>query len=419
MKCRSKSAQVAGYLVALMASRAMASGFQLQEQSASGLGVAYSGMAAATLDASTAFWNPAGMAFIPKTQVVASINYIVPDYRFTSSGPPPTGSTYDAFGNGGDGGVSAAVPALYMKMNVTPDVAFGLSFNSPFGLSTEWNAQWAGMFHAIKSQVETLNINPALSYRVGDLLSLGIGASYQRLRATLTEGVTPLVPTAQARLDGTDWAWGWNAGALLDFGQGTRVGVTYRSNLDYRIAGTLSFNSPAFAALDSSASTVLRLPSVASLAVSQEVGKVRVLADFSFTKWNSIQQLVILATSGPAAGQVVSAEQLAFRNSWRAGAGLEYRTSEPWLWRAGVAYDRSPVQDAFRTPRLPDNDRSWLAAGARYSPNSSFTLDVGYAYLWVKSAPSELAPVGPVPGALLGSYHLKTSIVGVQGTVAL
>ena len=42
-------------LLAVANGNAFASGFQLQEQSASGLGLAYSGMAAATQDATTAW----------------------------------------------------------------------------------------------------------------------------------------------------------------------------------------------------------------------------------------------------------------------------------------------------------------------------------------------------------------------------
>lgn len=396
---------------------ALASGFQLQEQSASGLGVAYSGMAVAGQDASTVFWNPAAMSLIAGSQAALAIDYVVPEFRFTSAGAPPTGSTYNAFGNGGDGGVSAVVPALYAKLALTSRASLGLAVNAPFGLSTQWNAQWAGMFHAIKSEVDTVNINPSVSYRINDVLSLGAGVSYERLRATLTQGVTPLLPSAQARVDGSDWSWGWNAGALLELNSGTHIGLAYRSSIGYRLSGTLAFNNAAFSALDSGATASLRLPSVASIAISQSLGtRVRALADFTRTQWDSVQQLTIVATSGPAVGQPVSNEQLSFSNSWRAGLGLEYRAAEPWLLRAGVAYDRSPVQDAFRTPRLPDNDRKWLAVGARFMPEQHFAFDVGYAYLWVQSAASELGSAGPVPGALRGTYDLKTSIVGAQVT---
>ncbi len=393
---------------------ALASGFQLQEQSASGLGVAYSGMAAAVQDASTVFWNPAGMSYLAGSGAALSANYIIPSFKFTGT---PGGSTYEAFGEGGDAGVSTLVPALYAYTTLTPQLALGIAVNAPFGLSTEWDSPWAGMFYAIKSKVQTLNVNPAISWKVNEHIALAAGVSYQQLKATLTNGVTPLIPTAQGRLDGSQWAWGWNVGALVDFGQGTRLGATYRSAIGYTIAGDLSFNDPALAPLDSGAKADLRLPWTASLALSHKfTEQLRALLDFTATGWNTISTLAVVATSGQAAGQAVSSTPLNFKNSWRAGLGLEYQINAPWLLRAGVAYDASPVQDAYRGPRLPDNDRTWLAVGARFEPAAGWAIDLGYAYLWIKSAPSELASAAavPVPGTLVGNYKSNSSVLGVQ-----
>lgn len=412
---RTKSHRLVVGLAATVAScGALASGFQLQEQSASGLGVAYSGMAAAVQDASTVFWNPAGMSWLPGGGVVLAANYVIPSFKFTGS---PGASTYEAFGNGGDGGVPALVPAFYAYTTLSPQLAVGLAVNAPFGLSTEWDSQWAGMFYAIRSKVQTLNINPVISWKVNQYFSLAVGVSYEQLKATLTNAVTPLIPTAQGRLDGSEWGWGWNAGALVDFGQGTRLGATYRSAIGYTINGTLSFNEPALAPLDSGAKVDLRLPQTFSLALSQKfTEQLRALVDFTATGWNSISALNVVATSGPAAGLPVSSTPLNFKNSWRAGVGLEYQINPPWLVRAGVAYDRSPVQDAYREPRLPDDDRTWLAVGARFEPAPAWAIDFGYAYLWIKSAPSELSSAAalPVPGTLVGTYKSSSSVLGLQ-----
>ena len=198
--------------------------------------------------------------------------------------------------------------------------------------------------------------------------------------------MTPLIPSAQARLGCSDWAWGWNVGVLVDFGQGlgSRLGVTYRSAMDYTIGGTLAFNNTALAPLGSDVRATLRLPQTASLALSQQLGsKIRVLADYTWTGWDSIRSLAVVATDGLSASAIVANEALNFANSWRAGLGLEYQAAPSWLLRTGIAYDRSPVQDAYRTPRLPDNDRKWLAVGARFAPDSRWSVDVGYACLWM------------------------------------
>jgi len=160
---------------------------------------------------------------------------------------------------------------------------------------------------------------------------------------------------------------------------------------------------------------VCAFPPTASLAVSQLLApKLRVLADYTWAGWDSVQSLTVVATDGAQAGQVVSDTGLKFSDSWRAGFGLEYQVNTPWLLRAGVAYDRSPVQDAFRTPRLPDADRKWFAIGARWEASSRLSLDMGGAYLWVQAAPSELTSVLPVPGELIGTYRSHIVIFGSQ-----
>lgn len=412
MRCNRWGVVAAGWVGALVSSAALASGFQLQEQSASGLGVAYSGMAAAAEDGSTVFWNPAAMSQLGGSGFALAADYVIPSFKFSSA---PGGSTYAAFGNGGDGGVSTLVPALYGYATINPQLALGIAVNAPFGLSTEWDSPWAGMFYGIRSKVETLNINPAVSWKPNQFLSLGAGVSYERLQATLTQGVTPLIPSAQARVDGNQWRWGWNLGALLDFGQGTTVGATYRSAIGYTITGNLGFNAPSLAPLASGVQARLRLPQTFSIALAQKLTpQLRLLADFTATNWDTISSLTIVATTGPAAGTPVGNTPLNFKNSWRAGAGFEYQATPQWLLRTGMAYDRSPVQDEFREPRLPDNDRTWLAVGARFEPSPGWAIDAGYAHLWVKNGPSELTPPGPLPGALTGSYHASVNVVGLQ-----
>jgi long-chain fatty acid transport protein len=363
------------------------------------------------------FWNPAAMALLPGTQFAAAAHFIDTSFKFRSTGAPPAGSTFNALGDGGDAGGGSWVPSLYGKMTLSPRLSAGLAINAPFGLKTDWNSPWSGMFYTVRSEVKTLNINPALGYQVNQVLSLGAGVSYERLQATLSNGVTPLLPTAQGRLKGHDWAYGWNVGVLFDFGQGTRLGLTWRSPISYSIKGALTFDAAALAPLGSSVRADLELPRTVAIGLSHALTPgLRLVADYTATGWDSIQSLTVIATSGARVGQAVSSVPLNFRNSWRAGAGAEYQVSPAWLLRAGVAYDRSPVQDAFRTPRLPDDDRKWLAAGVRFQPGSQWSFDVGYAHLWVQSAPSSLASAGPVPGTLRGRYESSSNVLAAQGS---
>ena len=92
---------------------AAASSFQLMEQNASGLGVAYAGSAAVADNASTIFFNPAGMTQLPGRQISLGVAAVGPSYRFRSQGStiglPNNGS------NGGDAGSWAGVPNAYLS----------------------------------------------------------------------------------------------------------------------------------------------------------------------------------------------------------------------------------------------------------------------------------------------------------------
>ncbi|MFO1364286.1 MAG: outer membrane protein transport protein [Burkholderiales bacterium] len=429
---RTAVAAAVGSALAGWGGAAGASGFQLQEQGASGLGVAYSGQAAAVHDASTAFWNPAGMSLLPGKQVTGALHYIIPDTKFTSAGPLPGGSTYNAFGNGGQGGESAFVPALYGTWMINPQWTVGLAVNAPFGLGTEWDTTWAGQFHAIKSEIKTLNINPTVAFKVNNMISLGAGVSYQQIDAELTNAVPsatpglcgPGLPCALAfpvvgKVEGDDWAWGWNLGALFDFQQGTRVGVTYRSTISYTIEGDLSYNGAQSPLLPpgQNVKAEVKLPDTFSVGVSHQFTPAfRMLADYTWTGWDSIQTLDIQSQS---TGATLTSTALQFKNSWRIGVGGEYQLNQPWLLRAGVAYDTSPVQDSHRTPRLPDNDRVWLSVGARFQPNPNWWFDFGYTYIWVDDSSSNLTPTGvdAFRGNLIGSYKANVQILGAQASV--
>jgi long-chain fatty acid transport protein len=403
------------------AGAAAAAGFQLQEQSASGLGAAYAGMAAAAMDASTAFWNPAGMSLLPDKQAVGALHYIVPKRTFSSSG-----STYDANGAGGDAGVGALVPALYGTWAIGPQWSVGLAVNAPFGLATEWDSRWAGQFHAIRSEIKTLNLNPTVSFKPSPALSLGAGLSYQQIKAELTNAApgTPsgplpggLVGAIQnpvlATVQGDDWGWGWNVGALFDFGQGSRLGATYRAKIRYTLEGDLSYSGAApLAPAAQAVKAKVDLPDTFSIAGSHQANaQWRLLADYTWTGWDSIQSLNI---DSAATGARLSGVDLRFKNSWRVGFGAEWQLSAPWLLRAGVAYDTSPVRDEYRTPRLPDSDRQWLALGVRFQPSPTMWFDAGYTYIWLKDAPSQLQPAGPLPGTLNGTYQGNVQVLAVQ-----
>jgi len=212
-------------------------------------------------------------------------------------------------------------------------------------------------------------------------------------------------------------------GALFQISQDMRVGIAYRSNIKQDLEGDVTFTLPAgFPALPAVANgpvtASIDLPETASLSVFQRFDdKWDIMADITWTHWSRFQDLTVLRSNGT----VLSTQPENWSDSWRFSIGLNYRATEKLMWRFGTSYDQTPVSDAYRTPRIPDQDRVWAAIGVQYAFTPALLLDVGYAHLFVKDAsvnqPNNI-PALPATarGQLTGNYENSVDIVGVQLT---
>lgn len=378
-------------------SAASAAAFQLLEQNASGLGVAYAGSAAVAENASTVFYNPAGLAQLSGIQLSVGMTGVGPSYRFQNQG---SGGTLLGSGEGGNAGGWHAIPNLYVAGRAGSDVSLGLGISSPFGLATEYDAGWLGRTQAIKSEIRTINVNPSLAYRINDRLSLGIGLNYQTLNAEMTS----YTPSGLYRVKGDDSAWGWNAGALLTLSPAMRLGLSYRSSVDYRLNGTRAVGTNS-----QSATADIKLPDSLTFSVWQQLSdRWEAMGDLSYTRWSSLDKLQIVGAFG------TDIEPFNYKNAWRVAWGGAYKANDAVKLKFGLAYDRTPVQDASRSARVPDNDRLWFSLGGQWASRNYGIFDIGYTYLYVRNPSIEQNKLGTT---LRGDYEAGAHLLGVQYSV--
>jgi long-chain fatty acid transport protein len=456
------AAAVAGAVLALAGEQAFASAFALQEQSGSGLGNAFAGGAAAAEDASTVYWNPAGMSRMPGIQAAGAASLICLSAKFHDSASQPA-ALQPLGGNGGDAGTCNVIPAVYFVAPINQQWAFGIGVNVPFGLKTNYDPDWLGRFQAIESKVETINVNPSVSWKPTDNLTIGAGANWQRLKATLTSRVNyagamataaqtaaagGLIPPSavlpiigaytgsqsDVKVTGDDTAWGWDVGVLWEIDKATRIGATYRSSLKYTVQGSVNFSNPPIpptlpaplvpvaTALSNGVNAVLangdinlaiKLPSTTNVSFFKSMDRWDWMADVQFTNWSSVQNLTIVRSTGA----LLQNTPENFKNTWRGSVGANYHYTEQWMFRGGVAFDQSPVNDTDRTPRLPDEDRWWFSIGAQYKFNPQAWLDFGYTYINVKN-PSINQNEGSTAqnGLINGNYKSNVNLASVQFT---
>jgi len=403
----------------------LASGFQILEQNGSGLGNAYAGTAAVAQDASTVFFNPAGMALLPQGRSFAvGVDAIQPSAKFENNGSVPAtvvgfpASTRPLGDSGGDAGSLAWVPHGYFAISLGPNLSVGFGVSAPFGLKTEYSPEWAGRFLAVKSEIVTVNLNPSIAYKVNDKLSLGLGANYQRIDAELTNKVNLGASETNAIIDADDTAWGYNLGAIYQPSPSMRIGVSYRSEIDYHLSGSIKSPAPV-PLLNQSVNSNIKLPDTFTLSAVQQLSdRWEMLGDLSWTGWAKIPELRILTSTG--ATLAVTDEK--WRNTWRVALGGNYKWSEQTKLRFGIAFDQSPVKDELRTPRLPDSNRLWIALGAQFKPAKQSAIDIGYTHIFVDDGsisdsggvPAGAPPGTPTKGTLIGNYNNHVDILGIQ-----
>jgi len=437
-----------------MAGGAHASGFQLIEQNASGLGNAYAGQAAAAEDASTIYFNPAGMTRLPGKNLVFAGHLIKPSATFNNTGTTQAASTsagtglFALNGNGGDAGDLAVIPSAYLSWQLGPQLFAGVGVSVPFGLKTDYDSNWMGRFHALKSEIKTINVNPSIAYKLNDTISLGAGLNYQHVEAELTKAVNYSFVgqsigvgagvEGSNKIEGKDNAWGFNLGLMFNPRPNTNIGVSYRSAMNFKLSGNATyFGRPAalntaiaggFGAAvqasafnqvgDSPITADVKLPATFSAALKHQIDpKWDVLADATWTQWSTLKSLNVVRSNNA----VLESTPFEWRDTWRIGLGVNYRPSATWTVRAGVAYDQTPTSDTYRTPRLPDGSRTWLALGGQYKVSKAGAIDFGYAHLFVKdptvalTGPPALSAAAALGrGNLVGNYDSKVDILSVQ-----
>ncbi|WP_292782493.1 OmpP1/FadL family transporter [Methylophilus sp. UBA6697] len=393
-----------------------AAGFALFEQGASGLGNAYAGASAIAEDASTIFFNPAGMTYLEGRQIVGALHFIKTNGDFDNKNSTPIGP------EGGNLGSLAAIPNLFYKQDINEQFKFGLGISTPFGLKTEYDKNWLGRFHALKSELKTVNINPSLAWKLNDQWSFGFGVSAMWAQAELTSAVNLGAAESSINNKGKDWGFGYNLGAIYQVTPDTRLGLAFRSKVEQHLKGDArspftALNEVPGRTLNTDITADLTLPETLSFSSFSRLDeRWDLLADVTWTRWSQFKTLTIMRDNG--SNTEVGSTQEHWNNTLRYSLGVNYRYTDTLKLRTGVAYDEEAIDNNHRTARIPGNDRIWLSLGAswQYSPQTKF--DVGYAHLFIKEARiyDDQRTAVPSRGLIAGKYDGSADILSMQFT---
>ncbi|MBB4040942.1 long-chain fatty acid transport protein [Microvirga flocculans] len=374
---------------------AQAGAFALREQSATAQGYSFAGAASGSGYLSSMFWNPAVITMMPGWQFEGHAALIIPRVDIN---PLPSVPTF-ALGGSGDIGQDALIPASYASYQINDMLWVGLSTTSPYGLVTDPKMNWSGQLYSRSSKIFSVNVNPVLGVKVNDWFSFAVGPSLQYFDITLKRAVPfPGAPAASATLpgapsailDGDDLGFGFTAGVTITPMAGTTIGLGYRSQVEHELEGNLSapFGSIGpFARLPITAK--LKTPDQFTLGISQVVTPaLTVHAGFEWTNWSVLKTPLVI---GPTGGAVTDIP-LNYDDGFFYSLGFDYKVTNQWTVRAGLAYEQSPIDTQIRSTRLPDNDRIWASVGLGYQWNDQLSFDVAYTHIFSKETDIRILP---------------------------
>ncbi len=442
----------------LIATTAFAGGYEIQEQSARGLGQAFAGKSAGFGDGSEVYYNPAAMVSLKTDVASVSVSAIKPSAKFKNNGSslvPALGGAPLTGGNGGDAGSVVAVPSGYIVKTIDNQFKLGLGINSPYGLNAEYDSDWVGRYHAIKSDLTVININPALSYKVIDGFTLGLGLNNMYIDAELTNaidfgsigasrlgaaaaplGLLPQKADGFGRLEGDDWAHGFNLGMLIEPTSSTKFGLAFKSKLEATVDGKATFEVPTNALpltstglfTNSTAEAEMTIPESLSAGLMHEINdRLNVSLEGTWTRWTRFKEIRVkypgsvsdtvtppgsvsdTVTPGSVSDTVTPEN---WENTWRMAGGVNYAVTPRLTLRAGTAWEETPITSAaFRTPRIPDENRIWATVGASWYATDNMIVDIGYAHLFMDDASSTNTTA--TGAALIGDYDLSIDILSI------
>jgi len=420
---------------ALTGQTAHASAFQLKENSAEGLGRSFAGSAAAPGDCSVVVNNPAAMSQFKTECFQADITAINFATKFHGSGmePPLTANPQPLTGgNGGDGGTTQPVPAMYYIVPINEQWSFGAALTVPFGFQTEFNDGWVGRYEALKSKLQSPALTFAASFQPSEELSIGASFIAQRTSAELTQAIDfgtilagptngallPQEADGFGSLKGDDWGYGFGLGLLWKATPNDAIGVNFHSQIDHTIDGDGRFKVPSNIApllggafVNSPGKADFDTPAFATVSWWHTLNDQWSFgADLGYTHWSSFKELVV-HYSNPQQPDSVSIFD--WKDAWFASIGGDYRLDNNWTLRAGVAIDQTPTKDSTRTPRIPDGSRTWLSFGVGYKASDDLKFEAGFVHLWVDDG--DVNHTSATFSTLTGTFESSGNLLAVSG----
>jgi len=413
------------WFVILAAASAHAGGLIAYEIGTADVGLASAGYNVRAQDASTVFTNPAGMTRLAGTQFLAAGQVLWSNTEFSSdSGTSPLLGDVDG-GRvlGSDGWLPGG--GGFLSYSVSPKLKFGFALAGNFGAPLKYDNDWVGRYYVQETTLLGVSFLPSLAYKVTPKLSLGasLNAMYGTYKNKVAiNNVDPAYGDGQLKLDDSDWGWGGNLGLLYEVTAGTRIGLTWNSQVDLDFKGRAKWSNLApgiktlldrRGRLNADIKVGIKVPQQVMGSIFTQVNdRWALLGSVGWQQWSKFGQ-VQLGIDNTINPQSITTD-LDFKDTWHGALGAQYRINDPWLLNFGIAYDSKFQEGSDVSPLLPINASWRFGMGAQHQVSKAFFWGVAAEYQYGGTLDVSLQSKGPVAlggrGDVEGSYDNTTNI---------
>ena len=353
--------------IALASSQTMAAGFQLNAQSATGLGRAFSGDGVIADNASTMAKNAASMALFDAPALSLGVIAIDTDVHVKNTQTSLTVGKHTlpstAIADASIGGTSYA-PNIYYIQPINDKFSVGASLYSNFGTKTEFKKGYKADLFGGLTDVKSVNLGLSAAYRINQHFSVGGG-----LDIIYGSGKLQLGNAQALNIDADGIALGYNLGTIYEYNQNNRFGLSYRYSPTIKAKGDIHYKGQNL----SNEKLEIPLPSMVEFSGFNKLNdKFAVHYSVQWIEWSAFDQL---STTGGS-----FSKDYQWQNSWHYSVGGTYYLNNDWTLRAGYMHDTS-AQGKLTSISVPDSDRNWLSGGFSYHIDSKSTIDFGLTYL--------------------------------------
>lgn len=377
------------------AGNAFAAAFQLWEQDGGSMGNYHAGRAAIAEDASTNYYNAAGLVRIHNQQLLLGLTPTATDIRFQGTvavntlgtGPQPVTA---------QGGTFNFLPNEHYAAPLADNLVFGLSIMTPFSAKTNYGLTSNAQYAATQSSIRVIDVAPSLGFAYNDKISVGFGLDVEHARGEFDYVVTSAAPGSGTLTKNTSssYGYGYHLGALYQASEQTRIGLNFLSQVKHHLhggssnfSGPLANNGAGGTQYTNALKANVTLPSTTTFSIFHTLNPMwDVMGTVIYTQWNVFNQLLLQNVVGISGGVgnngilVIMPEN--YRNTWNYAVGANYHINEGWFIRTGVGYDETPSNNSYRNLQFPTSNQVAVAVGTHFQATKTLGVDLGWTHLF-------------------------------------